>query len=127
MANDMFSSSGSTDKTQLFLKKMASGDLFESLSSLAQQGVNALASVTPVDSGLTASSWGYEIETKGNSTKITWTNSHQNGGVNIAIILQYGHGTGTGGFVPGYDYINPAIQPIFDRIADDVWKKVTLA
>jgi hypothetical protein len=128
MASGMFSVSGSTDKTRAFLQKMQSGDLFsESLESLAQQGVNALAGATPVDSGLTAASWSYEIETTGSTTKITWSNANRVNGVNVAVILQYSHGTGTGGYVAGYDYINPAIQPIFDQIADEVWKKVTLA
>lgn len=127
MTSGMFSSSGSTDKTQAFLKKMQAGDLFIGLDALAQQGVNALASMTPVDTGLTASSWGYEIQTTGSNTKISWTNTHRNGTANVAVILQYGHGTGTGGYVAGYDYINPAIKPIFDQIAEDVWKKVTLA
>ena len=127
MTSGLFSSSGSTDKTQAFLKKMQAGDLLTGLESLAQQGVNALAGMTPVDSGLTASSWGYRIETKGDSTQIQWYNSHIVDGVNIAVILQYGHGTGTGGYIAGYDYINPSIQPVFDQIAEDVWKKVTLA
>ena len=127
MANGMFSASGSTDKTLAFLKKMQAPNTFNSLESLAQQGVNALASATPVDSGLTATSWSYEIETVGNRTTISWLNTHTVDGVNVAVILQFGHGTGTGGYVSGRDYINPAIQPIFDKIADDVWKKVTLA
>lgn len=128
MASGIFSSSGSTDRTRAFLQKMQSGDLIAgSLESLAQQGVNALAGATPVDTGLTAASWSYEIETNGSTTKISWINSHRVNNVNVAVILQYGHGTGTGGYVAGYDYINPAIQPIFDQIAEDVWKKVTLA
>jgi len=127
MANSLFSDSGSTRSTQAFLKKMQAGNMFEGLDSLAQQGVNALASATPVDSGLTASSWSYEIDTEGNRTKISWINSHREGSVNVAIILQFGHGTGTGGYVSGRDYINPAIKPIFDQIANDIWKKVTLA
>lgn len=127
MVSGLFSSSGSTSKTLAFLKKMQSADLFASLASLGQQGVSALASATPVDSGLTAASWSYEVETEAGHAKITWSNSHVVSGVNVAVILQYGHGTGTGGYVAGYDYINPAIQPIFDRIAEDVWKQVTLA
>jgi hypothetical protein len=97
------------------------------LESLGQKGVAALSSATPVDSGLTAASWSYEISNKNGRTTITWFNSHVESGVNIAIILQYGHGTGTGGYVSGRDYINPAIQPIFDQIAEDMWKKVTSA
>jgi hypothetical protein len=127
MAGSMFSSSGSTDRTQAFLKKMQAGDLFVGLEALAQQGVNALASMTPVDTGLTAASWGYEITTEGSKTTISWTNYNREDGALVAILLQYGHGTGTGGFVSGYDYINPTIQPIFDQIAEEVWRKVTLA
>jgi hypothetical protein len=127
MASGLFSSSGSTAKTQAFLQKMQAGDVLSGLESLAQQGVNALAAMTPVDTGLTAASWSYEITTSGGTTKISWINTNRIGGVKVAIILQYGHGTGTGGFVAGRDYINPAIVPIFDQIANDVWKKVTLA
>lgn len=122
-----FSSSGSTTRTQAFLAKMQSGDLTTSLDSLAQQGVTALASMTPVDTGLTAASWGYEIETEPGKVTISWTNYNREDGALVAILLQYGHGTGTGGFVSGTDYINPAIQPIFDQIAEEVWKKVTSA
>lgn len=127
MANRLFSSSGSTDKTMSFLQKMAAPVPASGLDALAQQGVNALAAATPIESGLTAASWSYEIETVGDRTTISWINTHRDNGVNVAIILQYGHGTGTGGYVSGRDYINPAIKPIFDQIADDVWKKVTLA
>ncbi len=89
------------------------------------RGVAALRSSTPVDSGLTAASWSYEVRVEGDKTIISWINTHNESGVNIAVILQYGHGTGTGGWVAGRDYINPAIKPIFDSIANDVWKKVT--
>ena len=85
----------------------------------------ALSSATPVDSGETANSWSYEISHSNGSAIITFNNSHINNGVQIAIILQYGHGTGTGGWVEGRDYINPAIQPIFDKIVDAAWKEVT--
>lgn len=122
-----FSLGGSTSKTSNFLKKMQAADLNSALDRLARRGVVALSEATPKDSGLTANSWNYEIENSGGKTTITWTNSHTVDGVNVAIILQYGHGTGTGGYVAGRDYINAAIQPIFDEIADDMWKKVTLA
>jgi hypothetical protein len=122
-----FTLSGSTDRTRQFLEKMKTADLYSGLESLAQRGVEALRANTPTESGLTAASWGYEIELKGNSTTIWWTNTHVESGVNIAVILQYGHGTGTGGYVSGRDYINPAIQPIFDEISNEVWKKVTSA
>ena len=95
------------------------------LDKYGREGVAALASATPVDSGLTASSWYYEIVQKNGSTMINFCNSHINKGVPIAIILQYGHGTGTDGWVEGRDYINPAIQPIFDKLANDAWREVT--
>lgn len=120
-----FTTSGSTKKTRDFLQKMSKPDSFYSaLESLAQEGVSALQAATPQDSGLTAASWSYEIETKDGKTSIYWINTNTNGSANIAILLQYGHGTGTGGFVSGRDYINPAIKPIFDKIADSVWEKV---
>lgn len=94
------------------------------LDKYGKQGVSALSSATPVDSGLTANSWRYEIETKGDQTTIYWSNSNINKGVNIAVILQYGHGTRNGGYVVGRDYINPAMRPIFDSIANEAWKEV---
>lgn len=124
-----FTTSGSFNRTAAFLATLSNidGDIRHFCESAGQRGVAALAAATPVDSGLTAASWGYEVESTGSTTTISWTNSHTNNGVHIAIILQYGHGTGTGGWVSGQDYIMPAIQPIFDSIADDVWKKVTTA
>ncbi len=95
------------------------------LDKYGQAGVNALSSATPVDSGKTANSWYYKIENRKGSTAIVFCNSNVQNGVPIAIILQYGHGTGTGGWVEGRDYINPAIQPIFDEIANHAWKEVT--
>ena len=95
------------------------------LDKYGRAGVEALASATPVDSGETANSWYYEITNSNGSAKITFNNSNIQNGVLIAIILQYGHGTGTGGWVEGRDYINPAIQPIFDEIANNAWREVT--
>ena len=95
------------------------------LDKYGRAGVAALASATPVDSGLTASSWYYKIENKGGSVTISFHNSNIQNGIPIAIILQYGHGTGTGGWGEGRDYINPAIQPIFDEIANNAWREVT--
>lgn len=103
-------------------KKVPSSELLE---RYGQEGVAALASATPKDSGQTASSWYYEIEHSTESTVIRFNNSHVNKGVPIAIILQYGHGTGTGGWVEGRDYINPAAQPIFDRLVNEAWREVT--
>lgn len=95
------------------------------LDEYAQLGVAALASATPLRSGETAGSWYYEIEKTGTSAVINFLNSNINDGVPIAIILQYGHGTGTGGYVQGQDYINPAIRPIFEEMADQIWREVT--
>lgn len=95
------------------------------LDKYGRQGVNALASATPVETGLTAKSWYYEIENKNGSATISFHNSNIQNGVPIAIILQYGHGTRNGGWVQGRDYINPAIQPIFDKITDEAWREVT--
>lgn len=94
------------------------------LDKYGREGVAALSSATPVESGRTASSWYYEIKHGSDSATIEYHNSNINDGVPIAIILQYGHGTGTGGYVEGRDYINPAIQPVFDRIVEDAWKEV---
>ncbi len=98
---------------------------FGLLDKYGKDGVAALSSATPVDSGNTVNSWYYEIENKKGQVRINFLNSNINQGVPIAIILQYGHGTGTGGWVQGRDYINPAIQPVFDRILQDIWKEVT--
>ncbi len=95
------------------------------LERYGRAGVSALAAATPKDSGLTAASWGYEITHNRKETAIIFTNSNISNGVNIAIILQYGHGTGNGGYVAGRDYINPAIQPIFDKMANEAWREVT--
>ena len=95
------------------------------LDKYGREGVSALASATPVDSGLTASSWSYEIVHNKGSATINFNNSNIQNGVPIAIILQYGHGTRNGGWVQGRDYINPAIQPIFDKIAENAWREVT--
>jgi len=119
-----FSLSGSTSKTNAFLKAMKSESLYSEIDQLAQRGVVALSQATPQDSGLTAASWSYEIDMSNGGAQISWLNSNSEGGVNVAVILQYGHGTGTGGYVSGRDYINPAIKPIMDQIADAVWEKV---
>ena len=95
------------------------------LDKYGREGVAALASATPTETGQTANSWYYEIENGTGSATIRFNNSHINKGVPIAIILQYGHGTGTGGWVQGRDYINPAVRPVFDKIADNAWREVT--
>lgn len=116
--------SGSFTGTMSYLGKLLNGDQYRDLDRFGQMGVNALASATPIYSGATRDSWGYNIKKTKNSVTIVWTNSNTNKGAKIAILLQYGHGTGTGGYVAGRNYINPAIQPIFDQIANDVWEKV---
>lgn len=116
---------GNFKNTERFLQNAKKLQIEQSLQRFAQAGVQALSSATPVESGQTAASWGYTISASRGSWTITWTNSHMNAGVNIAVILQYGHGTGTGGYVQGRDYINPVMRPIFDKIADDAWKAVT--
>lgn len=116
---------GDFKNTERFFKNSRNLRIEDILNKYGQVGVTALAAATPSETGLTAASWSYEIEIGSKSSSIYWTNSNENQGVNIAVILQYGHGTGTGGYVSGRDYINPSIQPIFDEIADEAWKEVT--
>ena len=119
--------SGDFSRTFKFLEKMKKLKIEKILQKHAAKGVAALADATPVDSGLTASSWSYTIKVSGESATIYWENNNINKGVNIAVILQYGHGTGTGGYVQGRDYINPAMRPIFDQIANEAWMEVVNA
>jgi hypothetical protein len=121
------SSSGNFDKTLAWLQKLQKLDIQKICDSEAKKGVAALISATPKDSGLAASSWSYEIERTKTTTTIWWKNTDLENGFPVALMLQYGHGTGTGGWVQGYDYINPAMRPIFDSIADTVWKAVISA
>ena len=116
---------GNFEKITTYLVRSKNEDILKNLDNFGRRGVEALRNATPVDTGLTAASWYYEITQQGNRTTLTFRNSNVNDYVNVAIILQYGHGTGTGGWVEGRDYINPAIQPIFDKIPDEVWKEVT--
>jgi hypothetical protein len=120
-------SEGSFNRTLKFLEFMKSGDAFSNLDSYGMRGVDALSNATPIESGETAHSWGYKVSGDKGKFKIEWFNSHTNDGKNIAILIQYGHGTGTGGYVQGRDYINPAMRPIFDKIAEDIWREVTSA
>ena len=120
-----FRQKGDFSKLTRFLERAKESVKIGDLDKYGRAGVAALASATPVDTGLTASSWYYEISNKNGSAMISFHNSNIQNGVPIAIILQYGHGTRNGGWVEGRDYINPAIRPIFDRIADDAWKEVT--
>ena len=120
-----FRQKGDFSKTMQFLVKAKKGVKLSDLDKYGREGVAALASATPVDTGETANSWYYEIVHENGTITITFNNSHIQNGVPIAVILQYGHGTGTGGWVEGRDYINPAIQPIFDKIAENAWREVT--
>lgn len=120
-----FSHKGDFSKLTRFLEKAKQTVHLGDLDKYGREGVAALASATPVDSGLTAKSWYYKIENKSGSVTISFRNSNIQNGVPIAVILQYGHGTNNGGWVQGRDYINPAIQPIFDKIANNAWREVT--
>lgn len=120
-----FRQKGDFSKLSKYLERVKGAVNLNFLDRIGREGVAALASATPVDSGLTASSWYYKIERTKESTKISFHNSNIQNGVPIAIILQYGHGTRNGGWVQGRDYINPAIQPIFDKITNEAWKEVT--
>lgn len=120
-----FRQKGDFSKLTRYLERVKEAVRLSDLDKYGREGVAALASATPVDSGLTAQSWRYEITHRNGSTTITFYNSNVQNGVPIAIILQYGHGTRNGGWVQGRDYINPAIQPIFDKIANDAWREVT--
>ena len=129
-----FRSKGDFANTEKFLKKMQTKELAKKLRQYGERGVKALAEATPVDTGLTASSWGYKIvinEKKGslailwtNSNRATWMRNGKQDSVMVAILLQYGHATRNGGYVQGIDYINPAIKPIFDDILNDIWEEV---
>ena len=119
-----FRQKGDFSKLTKFLERAKETVYLGDLNKYGRQGVAALASATPIDSGETAESWYYEIENTKGSATITFYNSNVQNGVPIAIILQYGHGTRNGGWVEGRDYINPAIQPIFDQIVNDAWREV---
>lgn len=119
-----FTSKGDFSKTIKFLNKVKNVKINDILSKYGQIGVNALSQATPKDSGVTSRSWNYKIEVNNDNASIVWYNTNVVKGVNIAVILQYGHGTRNGGWVEGRDYINPAMKPIFDKIADQVWKEV---
>ena len=120
-----FRQKGDFSKLTKYFERVKEAAKIGVLDKYGREGVAALASATPVESGKTASSWYYEIKRQNGSVSLEFNNSNINRGVPIAVILQYGHGTGTGGWVQGRDYINPAIRPIFDKIAEDAWKEVT--
>ena len=120
-----FRHKGDFSKTKRFLEKAKEASRLRILNKYGREGVAALASATPVDTGKTAGSWYYKITEKNGSVEIAFHNSNIQNGVLIAIILQYGHGTRNGGWVEGQDYINPAIRPVFDRITNEAWREVT--
>lgn len=120
-----FRQKGDFSKTTNYLKRAREAARIKILEKYGEKGVAALASATPIDSGLTASSWYYEVKTSNTSSSITFLNSNVNDGVPIAVIIQLGHGTGTGGWVEGQDYINPALQPVFEELSHEAWKEVT--
>lgn len=116
---------GSFKNLEAFLGRMAKGELYAFLEQYGQMGVDALASATPVDTGLTKESWTYKITRSKGRASISWHNTNVQNGIPVVILIQYGHGTGTGGWVEGRDFINPTTQLLFDKIANDVWEKVT--
>ena len=122
-----FDSKGGLPKTGRFLNFLLNWDFKRNLAKYGQLGVDALVSATPKDTGKTANSWSYEITKDQGKYTIYWKNTNINDGIPIAIIIQYGHGTRNGGYVQGRDYINPALQPIFDQIAEDAWNEVRRA
>lgn len=119
-----FRQRGDFSRTEKFLRKARTAIKFLNLDKYAEAGLAALQATTPYDTGETARSWYYEIERTDTSVSVVYKNSNIQNGIQIAIILQYGHGTGTGGYVEGRDYINPALRPVFDKLADDAWEEV---
>ncbi len=118
-------SSGDFRNTRNFIDKILRQDVYSDLNRFGRMGVDALSRATPVDSSLTANSWAYRIIKDRRRPGIEWYNTNAAGTTSVAILIQYGHATGTGGYVPGRDFINPVMQPIFDRITEEVWKKVS--
>lgn len=118
---------GDFKRTLVFLTKMKRGDYLDRIKECCERGVTALSRATPIDTGKTAESWTYEVRTSSQGAVIYWKNDNVINGFNVAIGLQYGHGTRNGGYVRGLDYINPAIRPVFEEIADDIWREVVRA
>lgn len=116
--------SGSSNSIEEWLKAASSQTIFDALAKFGQEGVEALAAATPTRSGLTASSWSYEVLNERGSWSIIWKNSNVVDGVPVVVLIQHGHATGTGGYVEGIDFINPAIKPIFEKIVNEAWKAV---
>ncbi|NLB48798.1 MAG: HK97 gp10 family phage protein [Erysipelotrichia bacterium] len=122
-----FHHKGDFNKTFKFFKRISRHNLRRTLEKYGQRGVVALENATPKDTGLTSRSWSYEIEMDNNSTTIHWSNSNIQKGVSIAILIQYGHGTQHGGYIQGYDYINPALRPVFEEMVEEIWREVTMS
>lgn len=120
-----FTHKGNFKKTENFFKRIGNGEYTRGLKDYAEAGLSALREATPVDTGKTADSWGYRIEKTRKGIQIVWTNDNINDGVNVAIVIQYGHGMPSGYYVQGIDYINPALKPLFDLMGKKVWKEVT--
>ncbi len=120
-----FKQRGNFNNTEKFLKNAQKVNFKSILEKYGRKGVQALASATPTDTGLTANSWSYNVTINKGSISLMWTNSNTVNGIPVAILLQYGHGTKNGGFVQGRDFINPAIRPIFDKISEELWQEVT--
>lgn len=116
---------GNFKNTERFLTKAKRLNVRKILEQYGSAGVSALSKATPVRTGLTAASWDFNVDVESWGYTINWFNNNENNGVSIALILQYGHGTGTGGYVQGVDYINPAMIPVFERMAEDIWKEVS--
>ena len=116
---------GSFDNTEKYLRRLKTKDLYAVLNKYGHQGVVALSNATPRDSGLTAESWYYSIVQRPGYYSIRWHNRHEEDGIPIAVLIQYGHGTRNGGYVQGQDYIMPAMRPLFERIAAEAWREVT--
>lgn len=116
---------GDFKNTTKFLERARKLSIQQIMERYGQEGVKALQAATPIDTGETASMWGYEISNKRGSSSITWTNDSINDGIPIVILIQYGHGTKNGGYVSGVDFINPAIQNVIDKLADSIWEEVT--
>ena len=116
---------GNFNNTEKFLKGSKEIDFINLLDEYGKRGVDALSQATPIDSGMTSDSWNYEIHSSKGTYKVIWTNNNINQGIPIAILIQYGHGTKTGGYVEGRDFINPAMKPIFDDMANELWREVT--
>ena len=123
--NITFESKGDFSKGTKYLKELKQTLRAYKLDKYGEMGVKALSEATPRDTGLTAKSWIYEVEMKGNKCKLEWKNTNVNNGVSIALILDMGHATGNGGWVEGRNYIDPALQTIFDKICEEAWKEVT--